>query len=141
MYVDVGTEIEKFNRQIDAEVDTLLDVEVPLFVKKLAFELLVQIVKPTPVDTGRAKGNWRVVIGEAPPYDDGIKRLDGNGSSVISEEGNKVLAANFNALDVPEIWIFNNLPYIVRLENGHSQRQAPQGWVAQAFVNMQGFNA
>lgn len=61
--------------------------------RALVLDIFRNIQIRTPVDTGRARGNWQVEF---------------NGSQ--------------------EATIYNNLPYIERLENGWSQ-QAPTGMV------------
>ena len=34
------------------------------------------------------------------------------------------------------VFITNNVPYIIELEDGHSKRQAPAGMVAVTFANL-----
>ena len=92
------------------------------FHKKLAIEAMRRIVLRTPVDTGRARGNWRLTIGELPtePTD----QVDKGGGATI-EDG----IARLQLLGVGEVvYISNSLPYILRLEDGHSDR-SPEGMV------------
>lgn len=76
------------------------------------------IVEKTPVDTGRARGNWNISIGA----DD----------TEVKE--NQTTPQYQNEKDFPKvkgdesIFISNNLPYIKKLEFG-SSKQAPQGMV------------
>jgi hypothetical protein len=72
-----------------------------------AFALYSSIVKKTPVDTGRASGNWNVSVGsedsstsdrKTPKYKSMEQMPDSNGDE--------------------SIFISNNLPYIGTLENG-----------------------
>lgn len=91
--------------------------------RRLVLEALTRIVRRTPVDTGRARGNWQTSVG-AP-----------RGESVLgtSKAIAPVVAAGSAALRDLEpfgvAYISNNLVYIEPLENGHS-KQAPEGMVA-----------
>lgn len=76
-------------------------------------------IKSTPVDTGRARGNWQTSVGT--PVDGTLERDDPGGSAAIAE----VTAKTPNGAG-QETFMSNNLPYIESLENGNSQ-QAPAG--------------
>ena len=52
-------------------------------IRKSTIELFGRVVKMTPVDTGRAKGNWQCTVGS--PATDEIDRLDKSGSTVMAE--------------------------------------------------------
>lgn len=90
--------------------------------QKIGMDLLAGIVLGTPVDTGRAAGNWQVAIGA--PASGTLDRQDPQGAATIAA-GSDVIQAS-QAFSV--IYINNNLPYIEPLERGHSG-QAPQGMV------------
>lgn len=123
--------------------------------KSFAISVFKGIVEKTPVDTGRARGNWQITIGQ-----DSTKVLDRkckNGEN-ITEESQKVNEVNGDET----IYISNNLPYISKLEyggyvspvkkgtwkkgkgyevrsaNGFS-KQAPQGMVGLTLANMERF--
>lgn len=83
-------------------------------------ELFRLVVMGTPVDTGRARGNWQVTLNA--PAGATLERTDPNGGIVLAE----VMANMGGLLDV--VYFSNNLPYIERLEYGWSQ-QAPEGMV------------
>lgn len=100
----------------------------------MAFEIYREICLRTPVDTGRARGNWNISVGEV---DKNIYDY-ANAPRFNSEED----IGNVDG-DTP-IFISNNLPYINKLEYGgypdppkkgsgktvHGfSRQAPQGMV------------
>jgi hypothetical protein len=92
--------------------------------KKVALQCLEGIVNMTPVDTGRARGNWQVTIG-SPKQGHDWERKDKGGSATIDQGRSTV-----NELSSPgTVYITNNLPYILALENGRSSTQAPQGMV------------
>lgn len=100
-----------------------LKKKVLLSQKKIAFDVLSGVVSMTPVDKGRAKGNWFISLG-APRVDYEWGRLDPSGNETISA-GTQVID---QLQDYGAIYLTNNLPYILPLEKGHS-RQAPAGMV------------
>ena len=115
------------------------EVELKEVRKTYAFALYSSIVKKTPVDTGRARGNWNISVG----HDDTLpstrtKPQFKNVDEVPKVEGDE------------SIFISNNLPYITKLEyggypknpkggngktvNGYS-KQAPEGMVGVTLAN------
>jgi hypothetical protein len=95
-------------------------------IRKSTIELFGQVIKMTPVDTGRARGNWQCTVGS--PATDETDRLDKVGSSVMSEVTQTVPKAG------SVVWLSNNVPYIRKLEYG-SSTQAPGGMVRIAIQN------
>ena len=91
-------QIKKFNAK--TEKATLL------MFHGTAFALFGSIVKRTPVDTGRLRGNWQTSINTS----------DGSAPIIMAKLGDS-------------IFITNNLPYAQVIESG-SSKQAPSGMVA-----------
>lgn len=94
-----------------------------------------------PVETGWARANWGVHVGRA-----GVP-LDPKGERPA--KGSPILPANayFDAKQILAmqdiskmnfVWIYNNVPYIEALEDGHSKK-APTGMVVNALNNVQTF--
>ena len=94
-----------------------------------ALSLLTGLVKTTPVDTGRAKGNWFVSTG-APNRSVDKERRAGQANS----QGQQVILSAEKE-DFPTITISNNLPYIQRLNDGHST-QAPKKFVESEIIRV-----
>lgn len=102
-------------------------------VRRCALAVDAAVVLATPVDTGRARSNWQVEIGQAAdgvigdPNDKHAK-FDQSGREAL-EAGKSVIAkyAGGSSLNIT-----NNLPYIERLNDGWS-KQAPAGFVEQAM--------
>lgn len=108
--------------------------------RNYAFALYSSIVKKTPVDTGRARGNWNISVGKD----------DTSVSDKKMKSGLKYNESSINANGDESIFISNNLPYIATLEyggypnppkkksgktvNGFS-RQAPSGMVGVTLAN------
>lgn len=86
-------------------------------------------IKDTPVDTGRARGNWQTSTGV--PVDGTIERDDQSGAAATAE-----VVAKTPAGAGQETFMTNNLPYIERLENGYSH-QAPAGMVRRNLARVQ----
>lgn len=106
-----------------AKFETKTNGKLELAIRKIALEMFSRVILKTPVDTGRMRGNWQVAIGTAPS---GTLELDDkSGQASIG----KVQAAALGLKVGDIIYLANNLPYAMRLEEGYSQ-QAPAGMVS-----------
>lgn len=104
--------------RVNKRIDTVI--------RKSTIELFGSVIKMTPVDTGRAKGNWQCSIGspitsETDRLDSA--KLDSTNGSVAYADVVKTVKGTGNV-----VWLSNNVPYIQRLEYG-SSKQAPSGMV------------
>lgn len=90
-------------------------------IRKLRIAFVSHVALATPVDTGQARANWQ--SGETVNYTP-LPDTDVTGMSAINEAVKQASAVSTDKTFL----IFNNLPYIERLENGYSG-QAPQGMV------------
>lgn len=97
--------------------------------RAIALELMGSIIKDTPVDTGRARGNWQASIGT--PASGEVDRL--GEAAALSELNGAV--SEFGAGKV--IYLANNLPYINRLEYDGWSDQAPAGMVRKNVARIQ----
>lgn len=120
--------------------------KVDQFTRIIALEVFRRIILKTPVDTGRARGNWLCTIGvpaeamaKGEDWFQGqtSNDFDKSGRAAIEEASNQVLA--WKPEDIA-IFLTNNLPYIERLENGWSD-QAPAGMVAITIAEFDGIVA
>lgn len=87
------------------------------------------VVTGTPVDTGRARGNWLPSEGSA--RGETTDRVDQSGQAVIAE-----IKETVKGLGI--YYLANNLPYIRRLEYGYSA-QAPAGMVRLNLARLRSF--
>lgn len=78
----------------------------------IGLEALSRVVLRTPVDTGRARGNWQVTLGS--PATSDRETLDPAGTTTINE-GNQVVVG---APPFSTIFLTNNVPQIEVLEHG-----------------------
>lgn len=113
-------DIEAFARKSGESLDKT--------VRSVTIELGTAIIKGTPVDEGRAKGNWQTSTG-APKTGE----LDRTGDSASISE----LQQNAGGAGTVT-YIANNLPYIYRLEFGWSKKQsAPYAMVRGNFTRIE----
>lgn len=124
------------SRQFKIDIGSELNLavgELRAVVGKTALEGLRRIVLRTPVDTGRARGNWFVSFGTAGT--ETTQGVDPNGSATIAR-GAAVISRYKTRRAFDSILLYNNLPYINRLEDGYST-QAPGGMVALTVAELQ----
>jgi hypothetical protein len=90
--------------------------------------LIAQVaITATPVEFGRAAGNW---IGSVnTPATNADQPPDPSGGATIAKVSDAIGSYKLGGT----IYIVNNVEYIVPLEEGHS-KQAPSGMVAQAMA-------
>ena len=81
------------------------------------------VIRMTPVDTGRAKDNWQCTIG-SPASGEAMTNETAMIATIPQHAGEKV-------------YLTNNVPYIQKLEYGHSQ-QAPSGMVRISIDKFEG---
>lgn len=93
--------------------------QVTQIVRRTALDALRRIVRRTPVDTGRARGNWQVSLGE--PAQGQLATLDTKGGATIAAGQQKLAQIGLGVATgelPPIVWISNNVPYILVLEEG-----------------------
>jgi hypothetical protein len=115
---------EQFNRFLKDSID-LVGQAGQQFHRQIHMDLLAGIVKDTPVDTGRARGNWQSSVGGQKTGT--IDRT--SGEEAVQEGAQETQRIRLGDTS----FIQNNLEYIGFLEDG-SSTQAPQGMVS---VNLQ----
>lgn len=113
--------LPEFKRQLALAIIKLRG-RTALFQQALTLEAHRRVVMRTPVDTGRARGNWQVSIGL--PARGVLGSRDRSGAATVSR-GLGTIKRIDGTLDS---WVVNNVVYIRALEYGHS-KQAPNGMV------------
>lgn len=119
-------------------VITALAGFVERIIKKLALDIVANLTAApsdggTPVDTGWARANWIPRIGAPATGTAGTRAQAeaGNVSTLAQTLGQAVLLGY--KLPMGRVYISNNVPYILRLNEGHS-KQAPRGFVQKAIT-------
>ena len=92
--------------------------------RALALEFTKRVVEKTPVDTGRARSNWNTSIGR-PRF--ATTDVVADITKTLAEAA-ETFAKWEDPIKKPA-FLANGLPYIKRLEDGHSKTQAPAGMV------------
>jgi hypothetical protein len=104
-------------------------------VRKVALVIDREVVLQTPVDTGRARANWRVGL-NTPVTAARDAFAKGQKGSTASANADAAIAEGQNVIDGRQtgqpIYISNNVEYIGRLNEG-SSAQAPAGFVEAAI--------
>ena len=121
------------SRRLRVVVDAL-DRFLERIVKKLVLDIVANLVKSpgeggTPRDTGWAAANWVPNIGSPTTGTTGSQQRVSNSAQT---EGVAAVATGYKLIKGP-VHITNNVPYIVRLNEGSSQ-QAPAGFVQAAIA-------
>ena len=114
-----------FESQLNAFVSGT-EKKVERTVRAVKLELFRSVILDTPVDTGRARGNWQATLNS--PATEEIE----NESMSVALAG---VAANLGKINDVS-FLANNLPYIEELEDG-SSKQAPAGMVRRNMARVQ----
>lgn len=110
-----------FNSKIDEFIKK--SKRKPEQVVKSAFvELSNRIIMRTPVDTGRARGNWFAAVG-SPDF----STSDSTGAAASTARVTSATSAGVSGRDFT-LYLNNSLSYVYGLEYGRSD-QAPEGMV------------
>lgn len=99
--------------------------------RQLMLKAVLKIVYRTPVDTGRARGNWQVsyASGEGAKPSETFDKAGTATVTVLLEKVNKTP-------DWSPVFVHNNVVYIVALEEGWSKKQAPQGMIRPTLIEL-----
>lgn len=111
----------------------------------VALEVTANLIEDTPVDTGHARANWlpsigapmTEIVGSSDSVDSGtqataIAEIAAYGESLRGVRSFFSFASALLGGTEAEIYISNNVPYINRLNQGHSP-QAPPGFIESAI--------
>lgn len=137
-----------FEIALDEFVEDIVPAQHLLIQKKVAIDLLARIIDRTPVGNpdlwkesslpapkgyvgGRARANWQ--ISTSRPPNKPIDAIDPDGD--VTETVGLVKMGKAKAGGT--IWIYNNVRYIKRLEDGWSYKQAPLGMVAVSLAEIE----
>lgn len=114
--------------------------------KEQALDAQYLLARDTPVDSARARSNWRISVGRPlsgkirayspipsrhrPPYGPGGSKSETSNLASVVKQGKERLARYTKGT----IYITNALPYIGPLDRGHSS-QTSAGFIARAVRN------
>lgn len=118
-----GMTLAQFNATLRKFTKRMSTEELVGFQKKIVLTFLEGVVYETPVDQGRAMGNWQVTIDN--PAEGEVEGASGRTEDQVTFDG---LAALGGLVPFQIVWVTNNVPYIMRLNEGWSP-QAPPGFI------------
>ncbi len=124
--------VAKFNAELDVAAKKIHG-DFKKFYKQVCLELFKRIVLRTPVDTGRARGNWQVEIGRAAS---GVLDVQGGRGEMTDHVMSKAIS---KLSDIPAfsiVHLTNNLEYIYYLEYTNRSDQFPEGMVEISITEM-----
>lgn len=111
------------NRLFNKELRSFLDKvkgDLSAYVRLISLDLFTRFVVKTPVDTGRAKGGWQMLLGTAPTEETGV--LDPTGQLTIASAMAAASAITPDNVLQLRVFISNPVFYIVYLDQGHSHQ-------------------
>ena len=115
------------------ELSDVIDADYSQVVRLTVLKLYKNIIMRSPIDTGAYRASHGIAVGEKPGGSEGVKGYQ-------TGEQLDALENEFPDLDWElgdgVIWIYNNVPYAARLEDGHS-KQAQQGIYSVALAEFQ----
>jgi hypothetical protein len=130
------TAVDEFNLALDAFLGKQVPAIALAVQKKVALQAFRGVVKKSPVDTGRFRGNWHLTI---TPSDTATEFTDkqSRGSDPSGSAVSSAVSALSQIQPYGVAYLQNALPYAERLENGWSKQQ-PMGMVAVTLAELQG---
>lgn len=141
----MATNAKRFKLDVQRFASELTEEGILKAHRALTLIALERIIDRTPVDTGRARGNWQTTTitpakgvidkqWKARRKDDDARRgVNGANAKARAMKMGNAAIATLRPFSISHIT--NNLPYIEALENGHSKR-APQGMLAVTFAEL-----
>lgn len=125
--------VAKFNVELE-KAATKIKGDMHKFYRQVCIEVLKRIVLRTPVQTGRARGNWQTEIGRAAS---GVLSVEGSEGSMadMAISGGISKLADIPAFSV--VHITNNLEYLYYLEYERRSSQYPEGMIEVTLTEMQ----
>ncbi len=122
-------------RVVVSELEKFIDETI----KKLVLDIVANLVRApsaggTPVDTGWASANWIPYIGTPDRTTAGARPTMGSSASRSTQQSAVGAIASQYTVRKGKVVVSNNVPYIVRLNDG-SSRQAPKGFVQRAIFD------
>jgi hypothetical protein len=116
------TNVAQFNKALEVAAKKLIDEEVLDLIKAVCLETFRRIVDRTPIDTGRARGNWQVEINKQAA----TTIIDPNLWDEVFERGAKIIET---MPPFSVVHITNNVEYVYYLEYVRRSQQHPEGMV------------
>lgn len=124
--------VAQFNISLE-KAATKIRGDMNKFYKQVCMEVLKRIVLRTPVQTGRARGNWQLEIGRPAS---GILDVEGSKGEMTDLSVNSGIS---KLRDIPPfsiVHVTNNVEYLFYLEYDRRSPQHPEGMVEVTLTEM-----
>jgi hypothetical protein len=128
----MSSSLTKFNLELEKAVDKIHG-DFNKFYKSVCLEVLKRIVMRTPVDTGRARGNWQLEINRTASAS---LIVEGSKEAMTDFALNSGLSKLAGVIPFSVVHITNNLEYIYYLEYDRRSSQHPEGMVEITITEM-----
>jgi len=127
--------LKQFNAGVNSFVKNLDERQVPNFIIGLAIRIYSGVVRRNPVKTGRSRANWQINVGSITSEKvENFSNSNADGQQRILQGLLKLRQIGKKAIG-SIIYIYNNVHYILGLEDGKS-KQAPVGMVRVTFAEI-----
>jgi len=136
----MGMNVANFKQALDE----FSEQEIPYQWKRQTIDIIVflfvTIKARNPWLTGHSHNNWSVSIG-TPTIEERGERDEPNRSTTARDISEQQVRVQLGAMkqgwgakqgNFDIVWVYNNVPYVQALENGHSG-QAPEGFIGIAI--------
>ena len=94
--------------------------------RSICLGIYKDVILGTPVDTGRARGNWQIAVG-VPPREEITRKERGGATNKMNEAKSKIN----RPMAGKSVFMANNVGYIMKLEEGHSVQS--RGFITRAM--------
>ena len=94
--------------------------------RSICLGIYKDVILGTPVDTGRARGNWQIAVG-VPPREEITRKERGGATNQMNEAKSKIN----RPMAGKSVFMANNVGYIMKLEEGHSVQS--RGFITRAM--------
>lgn len=101
-------------------------------VRRISLDITSNLIESTPVDTGWARANWIPSVTTPEEGTDGTRAAAEAGNVSTGKQTAGQVKLGLYQLAQGQVFVANNVPYILRLNDGSSSK-APAGFVEAAI--------
>ena len=127
------TNLAKFNAALDKSASKIRG-DLQKFYRQVIMEVFRRIVFRTPVDTGRARGNWQMEKNRAA---EGVLDFEGSEGEANAFAFNQAIQKLGDIPPFSLVHITNNVEYLFYLEYDKRSPQHPEGMVEITLTEME----
>jgi hypothetical protein len=125
----------KFKADLD-KFSKALDLTMGQAIRRAVIQVSDGLAVMTPVDTGRAAGSYGIDFDQPGTFEQPASFSGGQEAAGAAIKNQQAKLADLDANPYRQVWIYNHLPYIIPLNEGHSQ-QAPAGFIESVVAEVE----